>query len=126
MATGNKHHGPRPGGIGEYFLPYGPVIVNETCTCGHCQKIIDVVYRAGVKELPAVCYNCQNFICPMCESKDECTPFERVCEIEERADVVAAVAAAKGGDRHEQHLRFLVERERGRTQFFIDVGKVTK
>ncbi len=126
MSVGNKHRGPRPGGVGEYFMPEGPVVTTETCTCGHCQSIIDVVYRAGAKELPAVCYNCQQFICKFCEAKDECTPFERVCEIDERQDVIEAIAVAKGGERHEQHLRFLIERERSRTQFFIDVGRATK
>jgi hypothetical protein len=83
MATGNRRRGPRPGGVGEYFGPSGEVTTVETCTCGHCQAIIDVRHRARAKELPAVCYSCQQFICQACEKAGVCLPAEQRAELEE-------------------------------------------
>jgi hypothetical protein len=77
-----RQRAPKPGGIFEAFTPEG-YSITETCTCGHCQAIIDVHRGASGPELPAICYNCQKFICPRCRKLDVCTPWEKQMEIQE-------------------------------------------
>ncbi len=72
----------KPGGVEEYFGPYGEIKTQETATCFHCQKIISIPYKAGAKDLPEVCYNCQHFICNDCVGKG-CRPFEQELERQE-------------------------------------------
>lgn len=116
MASGNSRRGPRPGGVGEYFLPYGETITVETYTCRHCQAIIDTTPKS--KSMIPTCDHCHSHVCPLCKVKGDCLPFEKLCEIDERSDVQRATALGPLG---EEYLRFLIEREKSRTQFFVDL-----
>lgn len=62
-----------PGGVEEH----------ETFTCGHCQRIVHVPPRAAPASLGGVCKLCMRLVCPSCNARGKCDPFERKLEREE-------------------------------------------
>lgn len=79
--------------------PDAPVQEYDTCTCGHCQKVIFVkpgsaqtTYlipqrQGGFREAPgAFCRVCMRPVCLPCEALGACTPFERSLEQAEARD----------------------------------------
>ncbi len=71
----------RPGGVGEYFL-CGEVIVVETSTCAHCQKLTDVPNRRKMTDVVDICRGCMALICLECAGKP-CTPKLKEIEMSE-------------------------------------------
>jgi hypothetical protein len=53
----------------------------DTATCKHCQFLVMLNRRDGVKvEPPGYCLQCVGVICSKCVATGECTPFMRQVE----------------------------------------------
>jgi hypothetical protein len=80
--------------------PDAPLVERDTCTCGHCQRVIFIkpgsastVYlifdRVGWRwqeEAGAFCRVCMRPICLSCCAVGRCTPWERQLEASEARD----------------------------------------
>lgn len=73
--------------------PDAPVWERDTCTCGHCQRVIFLKAGAGVttyliqhtdgrwtEEAGAFCRCCMRPICLRCHDVGTCRPFEKQIE----------------------------------------------
>jgi hypothetical protein len=71
-------------------------IERDTTTCGHCNAVSFTEREAGKPQVlifrmdgthymkdVGFCRKCWRYICPRCEGKRDCTPFEAKLEIEE-------------------------------------------
>jgi hypothetical protein len=87
-----------PTGYATILDPDRPLVERDTCTCGHCQRIIftkpgsaQTVYLLQVSIVPdvwkeepgAFCRVCMRPICLPCHGVGRCTPWERQIEAAE-------------------------------------------
>jgi hypothetical protein len=90
----------RPGGYVTIVDPDHPTVEQDTCGCGHCQRIIQTkagsaatVYLIPTatpgqyrEEAGAFCRVCMRPVCLPCHAQGTCAPWERQLEIAERRD----------------------------------------
>ncbi len=57
----------------------------DTFTCGHCQRIVQVPPRADAADLGGLCKICDTLVCPACNEKGVCDPYEEKMRRVERA-----------------------------------------
>ena len=48
----------------------------DTFSCCHCNRVVIVRHRADPSELGGMCKVCDKLICPECNQKGGCTPWE--------------------------------------------------
>lgn len=66
----------------------------DTFTCHHCSRVVFVRAGADPSELGGHCKTCDKLICPTCNAKGKCTPWEKQLEhMEARARLYEAVQA---------------------------------
>ena len=58
----------------------GSVVIQETFTCCHCNRIKDAVFRGDVH----MCHPCMKRVCNECHAIGTCTPFEKKLGMYER------------------------------------------
>ena len=49
---------------------------NDTFTCRHCQRVVDVPHMGKPEDVGGLCTICMGAICPRCVAKGACDPFE--------------------------------------------------
>jgi hypothetical protein len=89
----------KPQGYGVIVEP-GRQQEYDTCSCGHCQKVIFTKPRSATtvyliptgvpgsfkEEAGAFCRVCMRPVCLPCDAHGRCTPFERALEKSEARD----------------------------------------
>ena len=89
-----------PTGYATIVEPGRPLVERDTCTCGHCQRIIftkagtaSTVYLildrrtlGWTEEAGAFCRVCMRPVCLACHAQGRCTPWERRLEASEARD----------------------------------------
>ncbi len=71
----------RPGGVGEYFDPFGRYEVHVS-TCSHCQRMTEFPTMRKMHEYVDICRGCMKLICLECAGKP-CVTWLKKCDIEE-------------------------------------------
>ena len=82
----------RPQGYAQFIAPE-QVVERDTCTCGHCNRVIFVKPRSAstvyliqhrdgrwTEEAGAFCRVCMRPVCLRCHDVGTCTPMERMIE----------------------------------------------
>ncbi len=97
-------------GYGVFVGPDHPPIERDTCTCGHCQRVIftkpgtvSTVYllfnrtRWEWEEVPgAFCRVCMRPVCLTCHADGRCTPWEKMLEVAEARERFLQAAGIRG------------------------------
>jgi len=73
--------GQNPGGVGEYFEPFGCREVHAS-TCAHCQHVTEFPSRRKMHEHVEVCRGCMRLICLQCAGRP-CVTWLKQCDIDE-------------------------------------------
>ncbi len=77
-----------------YFIS-GPEIERDTLTCGHCQRVVMIAPGNGASTPVPFCRTCMRYICPTCDARAVCTPWEmRLKAVEARAQMLRAIGVA--------------------------------
>ncbi len=66
----------------------------DSFTCFHCSRVVFVKHRADPSELGGMCKVCDKLICPQCNAKGGCTPWEKQMEAMEAKDRFRRAMAA--------------------------------
>lgn len=67
----------------------GGLVVVETLTCAHCQRVYP---KPGPSDPVGFCHQCFSPVCLGCGKIDKCDPFEKKLErLEQRARLLKAV-----------------------------------
>lgn len=75
----------KPGGYATWSGPNNTK-ERDTFTCGHCNTIVIVKPKADPADMGGLCKQCMKLICPSCNNKNKCTPFEKKLEQLESRD----------------------------------------
>lgn len=88
----------RPGGYAQILDPDAPLVERDTCSCGHCNKVIFtkpgsasttylIQHRDGrwTEEAGAFCRVCMRPVCLRCHDLGSCLPLERWLDQQEHA-----------------------------------------
>lgn len=87
----------RPGGYAQILDPDAPLVERDTCSCGHCNKVIFtkpgsasttylIQHRDGrwTEEAGAFCRVCMRPVCLRCHDLGSCLPLERWLDQQEQ------------------------------------------
>ena len=71
-----------------YSIVSGPdgTIKEDTFTCVHCNNVVFIKKNASLAEMGGVCRLCMDHVCPACDAKGTCDPFEKKLERMEARD----------------------------------------
>jgi hypothetical protein len=72
----------KPGGVSEYFGPYGEITTVHCSTCAHCQRHTEFPSMRVMHEYVDICRGCMNLVCLECAGKP-CRPWEKEVERQE-------------------------------------------
>jgi len=59
---------------------------HDTFTCAHCQRIVHVRPRADPASCGGLCKLCMGLVCPRCNARTRCDPWEKKMERAEARD----------------------------------------
>lgn len=90
--------------------PDHPLVERDTCTCGHCQRVIFTKPNTAAtvylvldrrtltwrEEAGAFCRVCMRPVCLACHAEGRCTPWERKLEASEARERFLQVAGIRG------------------------------
>jgi hypothetical protein len=66
----------------------------DSFTCNHCNRVVFVKPRCDPADLGGHCKVCDRLICPQCNAKGSCTPWEKRMELMEARDRLYQAAQA--------------------------------
>ena len=58
----------------------GKVSENETFSCRHCNRVVQVPPRADPADVGGLCRVCNGLVCPECVAAGKCDPLEAKLE----------------------------------------------
>jgi hypothetical protein len=99
-----------PTGYATIVEPDRPLVERDTCTCGHCQRIIFTKPHTAAtvylvldrrtltwrEEAGAFCRVCMRPVCLTCHAEGRCTPWERKLEVAEARERFLQAAGIRG------------------------------
>jgi hypothetical protein len=99
-----------PTGYAVVVEPDRPTVERDTCTCGHCQRVIFVKPHTAAtvylildrrtltwrEEPGAFCRICMRPVCLACHARGGCTPWERQLDAAEARDRLCRAAGIRG------------------------------